>query len=114
MEGFKCIRWIHDALDSPHNEPLRTRPGGMKTAGKAAGVVLMRAVIAVMDDDERYDSYQDCLRLHQGNVSVFKLTVVFNFFPTWLTTHKYAALAFPRSYQPNVNIEQTGGTTSWP
>ena len=45
-------------LSSLHNELLRTQPGSMKTAGKTAGVVFVGAVVAVVNDEGRYESHR--------------------------------------------------------
>ena len=45
-------------LSSPHNELLRTQPDSMKKAGEAEGGVFGGAVVAVVDNEGRYESHQ--------------------------------------------------------
>ena len=66
VAGFRCItfeyRVVHliqtgyETWSSPHNELLRAHPGSMKKAGEAAGVVFGEAVVAVVNNDGRYES----------------------------------------------------------
>ena len=53
-------------LSSLHNELLRTQPDSMKKAGEAAGVVFRGAVVAVVNNEGRYESHRglSCASFH--------------------------------------------------
>ena len=45
-------------LSSLHNKLLRTQPDSMKKAGEAAGGVFRGAVVAVVNNEGRYESHR--------------------------------------------------------